>query len=159
MNLNTLVRTLQDVGKATELFASPDSSRVLVLPHGARIPEEPHWSKENYLLRYAGGIPGELRIVFIPLNVWELPKVRNLEPQVTYDAFWFNPVTGKEYPVGKVMPDPNGTYQLLRSNGSNHIDLVDWVFVLENREEVRKKTNNQIGGVEVKGVSSERSSL
>ena len=37
MNLSTLVGTLQDVGKATELFTSPDGSRVLVLPHGARI--------------------------------------------------------------------------------------------------------------------------
>ncbi|MBI4164164.1 MAG: hypothetical protein HY508_00340 [Acidobacteria bacterium] len=37
MNFNKLVQTLQEVGKATELFTSPDGSRVLVLPHGARI--------------------------------------------------------------------------------------------------------------------------
>jgi hypothetical protein len=37
MDLNVLVRTLQDVGKATELFTSPDGGRVLVLPHGARV--------------------------------------------------------------------------------------------------------------------------
>jgi hypothetical protein len=37
MNLNVLVRALRDVGKTTELLTSPDGSRVLVLPHGARI--------------------------------------------------------------------------------------------------------------------------
>jgi hypothetical protein len=113
---------------------------------------EPHWSKENYLLPYAAGIPDELRIVFVPLNMWELPKLVNLEAQVAYEGFWFDLATGKEYPVGKVIPEPDGTYQLPRSN---HIDIVDWVFVLENREKVKKKPGNQTGAREADRASDD----
>jgi hypothetical protein len=126
----------QQIGWGKELLTRYEWWRLE--PHAEWV--EPHWTKENYLLPYAAGIPGELRVVYIPLNMWELPKMMNLEPHVAYEAFWFDLATGKEYPVGKVLPEPNGTYQLPRSK---HIDLVDWIFVLENREKVRKKTNNQ----------------
>jgi len=35
--LNSLIHTLNSVGKPTELFSSPDGSTVLVLPYGARV--------------------------------------------------------------------------------------------------------------------------
>jgi hypothetical protein len=122
---------------------------------------EPHWSKgdyENYMLPYAAGIPGELRIVFIPLrhprvDYSVLPKIVNLEPDVTYEAFWFHPATAKEYPIGKVTPDANGTWKLARTVDT---DLIDWVVVLENQETRRAKTSNQLGGSKVGGVSCDR---
>lgn len=67
--------------------------------------------------------------------------MRNLDPNFTYEGFWFDPAMGKEYPVDKVVLDPDGTYQLPRIK---HIDLVDWVFVLENPGKVRKITNKPI---------------
>jgi hypothetical protein len=88
---------------------------------------EPHWSKENYLLPFAAGIPRELRVVFIPLNSG-LPKMKNLEPDVDYQAFWFNPATGKQYPIFNVVRLESGTWQLPRST---YVDAVDWVLVME----------------------------
>jgi hypothetical protein len=117
---------------------------------------EPHWSKENYLLPYAAGIPGELQIVFVPLNMWELPKLKNMDPHVTYEGFWFDPAMGKEYPVGKVVPEPDGTYQLPRIA---HIDLVDWVFVLEHPQKVRKMTSNPIEARKAENVLSDSQNL
>jgi hypothetical protein len=125
----------QQLGWAKELLMRYEWWRLEPHPEWA----EPHWSKENYLLPFAAGIPDELRIVFVPLNMWQLPKMRNLDPHITYQGFWFDPAMGKEYPVGKVVSDPDGTYQLPRIK---HIDLVDWVFVLENPEKVKKITNN-----------------
>ena len=117
---------------------------------------EPHWTKDNYLLPFAAGIPDDLRIVFVPLNMWELPKLKNLDPHVTYEGFWFDPASGKEYPVGKVAPDPDGTYQLPRIQ---HIDLVDWVFVLENPDRVKKASKPQTGGREREDVLAESQNL
>lgn len=88
---------------------------------------EPHWSKENYVLPYAAGIPGEVRVVFVP-PMWDAPKLKNLESGATYQAFFFNPATGKHYDAGKVTPDAAGTWQspLLPT-------FADWVIVLEKR--------------------------
>jgi hypothetical protein len=163
----------QQVGWAKDLLTRYEWWRLE--PHPEWV--EPHWTKENYLLPYAAGIPGELRIIFIPLNMWTLPKIAKLEPDVTYEAFWFHPATGKEYPVKvapdldlfsvlpsdlvaqkerpvKVVPDPSGTWQVPRAT---YIDLVDWVLVLENREKVRKKASHQIGELKTEGISCEGS--
>jgi hypothetical protein len=88
---------------------------------------EPHWSKENYVLPYAAGIPGEVRIVFVP-SLWEAPKIKNLEPGVTYRAFYFNPAVGKQVEAGMAAPDATGSWQppLLPT-------FADWVIVLEKK--------------------------
>jgi len=119
---------------------------------------EPHWTKDHYLLPYAAGIPGELRIVYIPLNMRNLPKITRLEPDVTYDPYWFRPATGQIYPVKvapdldvfsslpsdlvaekerpvKVVPDAGGAWQVPRAT---YVDDVDWVLVLENRAKVKR---------------------
>jgi hypothetical protein len=84
---------------------------------------EPHWTAENYQLPYAAGIPGELRIVFIPTR-WDAPKVKNLEAGVSYRAFFFNCASGKEIELGKVKADTNGIgkYPPLRSLGLGGCD-------------------------------------
>jgi len=71
---------------------------------------EPHWSKENYQLCYAAGIPGELRIVFVP-PMWDPPGVKQLESGVTYRAFFFDPRTGKEHPIGDVAGEADGSWK------------------------------------------------
>ena len=86
---------------------------------------EPHWSRQNYLQPYCGGIPGELRIVFCP-PMWDPPLVKALEPAVSYRAFLFNPATGKETPIGDVQPDSSGSWR-----PPVFPIFQDWVLVLE----------------------------
>lgn len=40
-----------------------------------------HWSKLDYVKPYAAGIPGELRIIFVP-PVWNVPKMNAIEADV-----------------------------------------------------------------------------
>ncbi len=86
---------------------------------------EPRWSKANYELPYAAGIPGELRLIFLPL-LFEGPKVASLESAVSYRAFYFDPATGKERDLGKVEPDDTGTWQAPLPP-----TFADWLLVLE----------------------------
>jgi hypothetical protein len=86
---------------------------------------EPHWSKGNYILPYAAGIPGEVRVVFIPPTL-ELRKLQDLEPNVAYRAFYFNPATAKRCEVGQVTPDSSGNWR-----PPVPPTLGDWVLVLE----------------------------
>jgi len=87
---------------------------------------DPHWSKEHYDLPYAAGIPGEVRFIFVPQMTFETPKVKDLESGVVYQAFLFEPASGKRHDMGKVTPDSTGAWQpsLLPT-------FADWVIVLE----------------------------
>src|SRR2546425_2661713 len=111
----------QQLGLAKELLSRYAWWRLE--PHPEWV--EPHWSKEKYILPYAAGIPGELRVAFVP-PMWNSPRLRNLERGVVYHAFFFNPATGKQYPVGRVTPDAEGAWQppVLPT-------FADWVVVLE----------------------------
>ena len=86
---------------------------------------EPHWTAANYVQPYCGGIPRELRIVFMP-PMWTTPKITQLEPGLSYRAFYFNPATGKEHPAGTAVADPAGAWQPPVAP-----IFQDWVLVLE----------------------------
>jgi hypothetical protein len=86
---------------------------------------EPHWNKENYFQPYSAGIPGELRILFLP-PMWNPPKLKQLEPGIQYRAFFFNPANGKEHEIGKVKVDASGDWQ-----SPDPPIFQDWVLVLE----------------------------
>jgi len=65
---------------------------------------EPHpeWVEDGC---FAAGIPGEVRIVYLPRrNVynWSGLVVRQLERDVPYHAFYFNPTNGTRYALGTV---------------------------------------------------------
>ncbi|HKW96255.1 MAG TPA: DUF4038 domain-containing protein [Bryobacteraceae bacterium] len=85
---------------------------------------EPHWTDANYLRAYAAGIPAELRIVFLPAP-GAAPKLQQLEPAITWHAFFFNPATGKEHEIGTVRADTNGEWQM-----PDPPIIQDWVCVL-----------------------------
>ena len=70
---------------------------------------EPRWNKENFILPYAAGIPGEVRMIYTPAR-WDLPKVIGLESD-DYAAYLFNPVNGQRRELGRVTPDKSGTWQ------------------------------------------------
>lgn len=89
---------------------------------------EPHWSDQNFQLPYAAGIPGELRIVFVP-PLWDSPKVTHLEPNVNYRASFFNPRTGARSSAGRVDVDPMGAWQapILPT-------FEQWIIILERQD-------------------------
>ena len=85
---------------------------------------EPHWSKENYIQPYCAGIAGELRIAFLP--AWNAPKMKQLETGMAYRGLFFNPATGKELEIGKVMADSSGSWEIPMPPS-----FQDWVVVIE----------------------------
>ncbi|GAI83931.1 unnamed protein product, partial [marine sediment metagenome] len=88
----------------------------------------PHASKENYHDPYSGGIPGQVRVVFLPsVYVWGI-TVKGIEADISYRAFLFNPATGQEQKIGAVEPDDQGNW---RPSLSRPPIYQDWVLVLE----------------------------
>jgi hypothetical protein len=87
---------------------------------------EPHQSPERRVACYAAGIPGQVRLIFIPAETsWAAwagnLKIKNLEHP--YRAFYFDPRTGGEHPLGQTTvgewPAPKPPV------------FQDWVLVLE----------------------------
>jgi len=89
---------------------------------------EPHWTHDNYLLPYAAGIPGELRIIYIPGRFydWSGPLIKGIEKKTPYKAFYVNPIDGKEHHLGAVRADTGGSWK-----APNTPLCQDWVLVLE----------------------------
>jgi hypothetical protein len=88
---------------------------------------EPHASQENYIAPYAAGIPGKVRIIFLPSGVWGI-TVKGVEVNSRYRSFLFNPVNGDEHNIGAVEPDGNGDWRLPLARSPVY---QDWVLVLE----------------------------
>ncbi len=86
---------------------------------------DPRWNEKNYMLPFAAGIPGKVRIMFLPTR-WDPPKLKQLEPGVTYRAFLFDPRNGKRRPLGEVAGDAAGDWQVPVLP-----TVADWVLVLE----------------------------
>jgi len=93
---------------------------------------EPHRDWVELAGSSAAGIPGEIRLIYIPRRnyEWSGPKIKKLEKDVTYRAFYFNPATGKEYDLGRLSNRTGGekgdTWQ------APWVPLAqDWVLVLE----------------------------
>ncbi len=95
-------------------------------PHPEWLAE--HAGEENYSLPYCAGIPGELRIIYMPQQL-PLPVVEGLEPNVNYRAFFWNPSTGGEIDAGDVRGGDNGTWEAPKVEVRR-----DWVLVLERQE-------------------------
>ncbi len=89
---------------------------------------DPHWTKDDYELPYSAGIPGQVRIVFLPSPPWHSPTLKSLESGISYRAFYFDPRSGKEHDLGDVNPDTSGSWIAPRTP-----TLADWVLVLEKK--------------------------
>jgi len=87
---------------------------------------DPHWNKDDYEKAYAAGIPGEVRVIFIPSPPFHRPAVKNIEPEISYRAFYFDPKSGKEHDLGRVTPDSTGSWQAPMTPV-----FADWVLVME----------------------------
>ncbi len=98
----------------------------LIEPHPEWV--QPHASAENYLAPYAGGIPGKLRLVYLPHSSGSFPLLKQLEPGLTYNGYLWNPVNGKKYPLGKIQSDSQRECKL-----SQRLPVYqDWLLVLES---------------------------
>ena len=71
---------------------------------------KPHWDFKNYFACYSAGIPGELRIIFIPMQVGVSPIIRELEAEVIYRASYYDPINGKQYPLDIVKLNMKGKW-------------------------------------------------
>lgn len=79
---------------------------------------------DDYLVPYAGGIAGDVRILYIPS-----PRpitVHALEAGTRYVASYFDPVSGRRTEIGAVKPDPTGDWTV-KPPGHG---ATDWVLVL-----------------------------
>ena len=80
---------------------------------------------QGYIRPFAAGIPGEVRIIFIPVRY--LVTITGIEPGTAYRAFYFDPRQGREYEAGAVLPDEQGAWQPPKPP-----IIQDWVLVLES---------------------------
>jgi len=85
---------------------------------------EPHWSKGEYYRPFAAGIPGRLRIAYLP-PMGAQPMLRGLDPGA-WRAFYFDPATGREHPLATVTADDTGSAKLPHGPV-----FQDWVLVIE----------------------------
>jgi len=89
----------------------------------------PHATDDDPLGPYGAGIPGTVRVFYFPsaLPPWgRRPTVQALEQGHAYHAFFFDPQTGQDFPIGPVQADATGTWQVPAPP-----ILQDWVLVLE----------------------------
>ena len=87
----------------------------------------PQGTPEHFDRPFAAGIPREVRIIYIYGTFFQsYGTVEKIEPGVAYTAFFWDPRTGAEYPIGPVQPDANGSWMIPREP-----ELTDWVLVLE----------------------------
>jgi len=86
-----------------------------------------HSTHDNYEQPYAAGIPGEVRMIFIP-PAWNPPTVKNLESGVAYQAFYFDPASGNQHYLGAVTPDSTGAWPAPLTP-----TFADWVLVLDKK--------------------------
>jgi len=98
-------------------------------PHAEWV--EPHWTRENYDLPYAAGIPGELRMLYFPTSTglgWLRHgfQMAGPEPGAPYHATFWDPTSGRQHEGGVLRGDGAGQAPL-----PNPPVMQDWVLVCE----------------------------
>jgi hypothetical protein len=88
---------------------------------------EGHATRESFNRPFAGGIPGEVRVLFLPSGVWGV-TLTGIEAGAEYRALLFSPVDGSEQDLGAVRPDAEGRWKPPLSRPPI---FQDWVLVLE----------------------------
>ncbi len=106
----------------------------------SRFEPHPEWAEKDC---YAAGIPGEVRLIYQPRRTiydWKGTVVKDLECDVPYSAFYFDPATGRRFdqaPVTVVAnrradhEPPTGVYA-----ASDLPSPQDWVLVLERKKPI-----------------------
>ena len=82
----------------------------------------------------AAGIPGEVCFVYLPrrdIYNWDGPEIRDLDPDVDWHAYYFDPATGRKFDYGTskaVAKDKSAPGVIFKKNVPSP---QDWVLVLE----------------------------
>jgi len=100
-----------------------------------RFEPHPEWATGCF----AAGIPGQLRFVYLPRrNVynWEGPEVKDLEPDVDWHVYYWDPVTGRKFDQGTVKATAKTGDKAAKpvSFKRNVPSPQDWVMVFERVE-------------------------
>ena len=102
-----------------------------------RFKTHPEWVEEG---NFAAGIPGEVRFIYLPrrgIYDWEGRTVKDLDPTVTWHAYYFDPGTGRKFDQGiikaSVKPGEKTTDPV--EFNKTVPSPQDWVLVLEKVEE------------------------
>ena len=98
----------------------------------SRFETHPEWVEEGC---FAAGIPGEVRIIYIPrrnIYNWKGQTVKNLEPGVDWHVYYFDPATGRRFDQGTITAS-NKTAKPVEFK-KNVPSPQDWVLVFEKIE-------------------------
>ena len=90
------------------------------------------WPRDKYFTCYVAGIPKRLRIIYFPPQRRAQPIIKELESDVTYQAFYYDPRTGKEYSLGIVKPNVKGEW-----TAAPFPIFQDGILVLEKEKSIR----------------------
>jgi hypothetical protein len=91
----------------------------------------PEWTDvkgKGNIKAYCAGIPGKLKIVYIPFFAglsWQF-TIKGMEPGIKYSAYFFDPLTGDTYDQGTAEADEKGEWLTGKIT-----KFQDWVIVLE----------------------------
>ena len=96
---------------------------------------EPHseWVEKDC---FAAGIPGKVRFIYLPrrnIYNWDGPEVKNLEPDVDWHVYYFDPATGRKFDQGMIKAKTKaGDKNAKPVNFKKNVPSPqDWVLVLE----------------------------
>ena len=99
----------------------------------ARFEPHPEWAPGCF----AAGIPRQVRFVYLPrrnIYNWDGPEVKDLEPDVDWHVYYFDPATGRKFDQGTITATarPGERDAKLVTFKKNVPSPQDWVLVLEN---------------------------
>ena len=98
----------------------------------------PHCSQEDRFLPYAAGIPGKVRVIYLPGSTilsQSIPEITilGLEREVSYEAHYFNPRTGEDLEPIVAEPSAEGEWKISGGLSGPNPSMEDWILVLESR--------------------------
>lgn len=96
-----------------------------------RFEPHPEWTAPGC---YAAGITGEVRFIYQPrgrIYDWGGTVVKNLEPGVSYSAFYFDPATGRRFYQGTI-ESANGEFKTMELPSPQ-----DWVLVMQAQKRAK----------------------
>ena len=102
-----------------------------------RFEPHPEWVEAGC---FAAGIPGEVRFIYLPrrnIYNWNGPEVKNLEPDVNWHAYYFDPATGRKFDQGTIKATAKAGDKDAKpvSFKKNVPSPQDWVLVFERVKE------------------------
>jgi len=98
-----------------------------------RFEPHPEWVEAGC---FAAGIPGEVRFIYLPrrnIYNWNGPEVKDLDPDVNWHVYYFDPATGRTFDQGVIKAAAKAGDKTAApvSFKKNVPSPQDWVLVLE----------------------------